>query len=143
MTGESLVAQAVVACQDHDADQLRALLHEGGRHLSKQEAMRLFREELPLHLGPKDLTWLLRQITTDEAGFNACRDQLLDALTGDLIRNGLTPGRDFSIAPDPYVGRRLCLSRQLWAEVQAGISERSVQHYRCFIRLARPRQEVR
>jgi hypothetical protein len=138
MTNElNFVAKAVFACQAQDAKYLRHVICESVEHTSVKDTQRLLREEVPLQLGPKNLTWLLKQIT-DEEGFKASRDHILDALTHDLIRNGHVFGRDFSFAPDEYVGRRLCLSRQLWEEIRENISERSAQHYRCFIRLVRP-----
>lgn len=137
MTKElSFVDKAVFACEAHDAKYLREVLRECVEHTSVKETQRLFREEVPLQLGPKNLTWLLRQIT-DEEGFARSRDHILDALTNDLIQNGHVPGRDFSFAPDKYVGRRLCLDQRLWEEIRENISDRSARHYRCFIRLVR------
>lgn len=130
------VAKAVFACQAHDARYLRTCIKESVEHTSVKETQRLLREEVPLSLGPKNLTWLLRQIT-DEEGFARSRDHILNALTNDLIKNGHVPGRDFSFAPDKYVGRRLCLDQRLWEEIRENLSERSAQHYRCFIRLVR------
>lgn len=132
----NFVAKAVFACQAHDAKYLRHCINESVEHTSVKETQRLFREEVPLQLGPKNLTWLLRQLTDDE-GFARSRDHILDALTNDLIQNGHVLGRDFSFAPDKYVGRRLCLNQRLWEEIRENISERSAQHYRCFIRLVR------
>jgi hypothetical protein len=137
MTNElGFVAKAVFACQAHDTKYLRHVIQESVEHTSVKDTQRLLREEVPLQLGPKNLTWLLRQVT-DEKGFEASRDHILNALTHDLIQNGHVPGRDFSFTPDKYVGRRLCLDQRLWEEIRENISERSAQHYRCFLRLVR------
>jgi hypothetical protein len=130
---DQIVADFVAACQERDREQLFHLLRVAVERTSAKEAKRLFDDEVPLHLGPKDLTWLLRQID-DEEGFNRSRDHLLDALTGDLVKNGHVPGRDFSVVSDAYVGRRLCLKRQVWEEVKAGMQARNARIIGCFIR---------
>jgi hypothetical protein len=130
---DQIVADFVDACRERDRGQLFHLLRVAVERTSEKETRHLFDDVLPLHLGPKDLTWLLRQ-ATDEEGFNRKRDLMLDALAGDLVKNGHVPGRDFSVVSDAYVGRRLCLKRQVWEEVKAGMQARNARIIGCFIR---------
>lgn len=134
---QPFVADAVQAARDKDSSSLKEALRRSVEHTSVKQTQHLFREVVPLYLGPIDLLWLLKEIT-DKQGFADNRDQMLESLAHDLTTAGFQPGRDFSYAPDDQTGRAIVMSKLVWDTVRENISDRAAQHYRCFVRLLRP-----
>lgn len=129
---KQFLSNAAQAVRSQDSDALRKAIARSSSRTSVINTQRLFREELPLMLGPDDLLWLLQEMT-DSKGFAEKRDQMIDALCSDLCKNGYVPGVDFSISPDARTGRAVHCSASVWNSVCENLSQRAVQHYRVFV----------
>lgn len=138
----TLVRDASKAARARNALALQRAINRCVRHTSTVEAQRWFRESVPMKLKPDELIWLLREIT-DDAGFERRRDEMLDALTNDLIKNGYRPGRDFSSSPDNESGRKIILPQHVWNIVRKNISSRSAQFYRAFVSISPEQSELK